>query len=878
MLRNPINKYFKSICCFFLIILVGIACRTGVWSGTVAAAEPRQKEALVEWDFCQDKALPKGMAKPSTAETPVPPEQAQWTRLTIPHVFRLSGLPDESAGWYRRNFTVADNEKDKRFFLFLEGAATVKDVFVNGVHIGRHRGAYTAAAFDLTPGVKFGQSNTLLLRVSNRDDESSNCLSRSTLYYVNGGLYRKAWLVKTGAVHIYPDMGSCGVYITPANITAAKADLNVRTVVCNPLDISVNVTVNHIVTIPDSDQTIRFETQKELGPNEKALVGATGVVPQPKLWDIARPNLYTVRTELLDDGELSDVLTERTGFRTIAVKDDKFYLNGSEFLVRGVNKHHQSERRWNAVTDDELRKEWDMMIDMGCNTVRLAHYPHSRLEYSIADEHGIAVWAENGLAGQLWNDPGNEEKTVTVDGERITREMVRQNWNHPSILFWSSGNETIQEVATHYAEVIREEDSTRLVTFAANRNIPEYTDFVAFNTYSGWYGGHYADFKELPRNAFISETGAGSWITHHIPYGVIKWNVDHFESEEYAGMFAEYRLQTVCVDDPQNRPMFLWWNFREFYNLKFKKNRNTKGILTLAGMPKDIYYLFHAFYNPDEPVLHICGRHHFLRQTAPDNGIKVYSNASEVELVLNGTSRGKLNNGDYKLPDSEKKQKDGTMTPVAGIPVNNVFFWKAPLRPGRNVVEVRDNKGLSKSIVLYQKPSDGPVQADVDAIVADLESSNADNPAVFIDRPVESQGPFYYDVDGSSDNTFDVLPEQVEGAAWIATRRMSDSNMKTDLSFRLSGDAMVYVLHSTGTFPNITLREPNEQTQKAAAALTEALSAAGFRNTKVKAIWRGHDLVLADCGLWSRSCEAGETITVPGQTLDYVILIKPEVH
>ena len=868
ILRKTISQYIKSFCCFFLIIFGAVACATGVWPGTDTTDEPREKEALVEWEFCPDTA--------STTQMPVPPEQAQWIRLAIPHVFRLSGLPDESAGWYRRSFNVADDEAGRRFFLYLEGAATVKDVFVNGVHIGRHRGAYTAAAFDLTPGVKFGQSNTLLLRVSNRDDESANCLSRSTLYYINGGLYRKAWLIRTGAVHIYPDMGSCGVYITPANITAEKADLSVRTVVCNPLDMSVEVIVRHIVTEPGGAECVRFETKETIGSKKKVTIRAAGVVEEPKLWDIAKPNLYTVRTELLVDGVLSDVVTERAGFRTIAVKDNKFYLNGREFLVRGVNKHHQSEHHWSAVTDEELRREWEMMIDMGCNTVRLAHYPHSRLEYSIADERGIAVWAENGLAGQLWNDPGNEEKMVTVDGERITREMVRQNWNHPSILFWSSGNETIQEVATRYAAVIREEDSTRLVTFAANRNIPEYTDFVAFNTYSGWYGGHYADFKELPRNAFISETGAGSWITHHLPYGVIQWNVDHFESEEYAGLFAEYRLQTVCVDDPENRPMFLWWNFREFYNLKFKKNRNTKGIITLAGMPKDIYYLFHAFYNLDEPVLHICGRHYFLRQIAPDNGIKVYSNAPELELVLNGEGRGKLKNGDYKLPDSEKKQKDGTMTPVPGITVNNVFFWKTPLRPGRNVVEVRDNKGLSQSIVLYQKPADGPVPAQAESIVTDLKSSSADNPAVFIDRPVESQGPFYYDVDGSSDNTFDALPLQVEGSAWITTRRLSDPNMKTDLSFRLSKDATVYVLYSTGTFPNITLRKPNEETQKTAAALRSSLSTAGFKDAGVKTTWRGHDLVLAYCGLWNRPGKAGETITIPGRTLDYVILIKPE--
>jgi beta-galactosidase len=871
MARNMIKR-FEGFLCFVLVIFFIMSnngCVTAGQSGSTASVEPRQKEALVEWDFCQDTT-------PEGAE-PVLPENAEWTRLKIPHVFRQSGLPDESAGWYRRTFTAAADQTNKRFYLLLEGAATVKDVYVNGKHIGRHRGAYTASAFDLTPGIKFGQPNTLLIRVSNRDSESTDCLSRSTLYYINGGLYRKAWLIRTGAVHIYPDMGSCGVYIKPTNITTEKADLNVRTVVYNPLDKPVDVTVDHIVSMPDSTELVRFEEQKTIGPNEKAEISATGVVQHPKLWDIAQPNLYTVRTELLADGKLSDVITDTCGFRTIAVKDNKFYLNGHEFLARGVNKHHQSEHHWNAVSNDELHWEWKMMMDMGCNTVRLAHYPHSRLEYDIADKNGIAVWAENGLAGQLWNDPGNEEKHVTVDGEGITREMVRQNFNHPSILFWSSGNETIQEVASRYAAVIREEDSTRLVTFAANRNNPEYTDFVAFNTYDGWYGGHYADFKNRGKNTFISETGAGSWITHHIPYGTIKWNVDHFEPEEYAGMFAEYRLQTVCVDDVENRPMFLWWNFREFYNLKFKKNRNTKGIVTLGGMPKDIYYLFKAFYNPEHPVLHICGRHYFLRQIAPDNGVKVYSNAPEVELILNGVSLDKHKNGDYRLPDSEKKERDGTVTQVPGININNVFFWTNPLRPGRNVIEVRDGRGMSDTMIIYQKPADDPMPVEADALVTDLKSSNPNNPVYFIDRPVESQGPFYYDVDGSSDNTFDVLPEKVKDAVWISTRRLSDPNMKTDLSFRLTKESTVYVLYSTGTFPNITLRKPNKETQDEAADLTKSLSENGFYDTNVKNTWRGQDCVLAHCGLFSRAVRGGETITIPSHVLDYVVLIKPGI-
>ena len=121
------------------------------------------------------------------------------------------------------------------------------------------------------------------------------------------------------------------------------------------------------------------------------------------------------------------------------------------------------------------------------------------------------------------------------------------------------------------------------------------------------------------------------------------------------GCLPSIGCRRFAATTSKTAPCSFWWNFREFYNLKFKKNRNTKGIVTLAGMPKDIYYLFQAFFRPEYPVLYLCGRHHFLRQTAADNGIKVYSNASELELVLNGISQGTLRNGDYRLPDSEKK-------------------------------------------------------------------------------------------------------------------------------------------------------------------------------------------------------------------------------
>ena len=158
-------------------------------------------------------------------------------------------------------------------------------------------------------------------------------------------------------------------------------------------------------------------------------------------------------------------------------------------------------------------------------------------------------------------------------------------------------------MVNRYVQVIRQEaDPTRLVTYAATGDqMPKNCDFVAYNTYDGWYtSGPYTDFTKSPHNDMVSETGSGDWITHHVPYGTIKFTVDKYEPEEYSEMFTEYRLQTVCRNDVEKRPMFLWWNFREFYNLKFKLNRNTKGLYTLAGMPKDAVFLFKAFFNPVE--------------------------------------------------------------------------------------------------------------------------------------------------------------------------------------------------------------------------------------------------------------------------------------
>ena len=203
-------------------VLLSLACLVALPLTSACAADsapqpPRESILLATWEFAEDAG---------TSSSPSPsPKTAQWKQVAVPHVFRQSALPDNSSGWYRRTLTLTDADRNRRVYLVLEGAASVKDVYVNGLHIGQHKGPFSACAFDLTAALKIGQTSTLEVRVSNRDAEVQNCFSRSTLYYVNGGMFRKAWLVRTGEVHIFPDMGSSGVYLTPGNVTDAGADL-----------------------------------------------------------------------------------------------------------------------------------------------------------------------------------------------------------------------------------------------------------------------------------------------------------------------------------------------------------------------------------------------------------------------------------------------------------------------------------------------------------------------------------------------------------------------------------------------------------------------------------------------------------------------------
>jgi hypothetical protein len=324
--------------------------------------------------------------------------------------------------------------------------------------------------------------------------------------------------------------------------------------------------------------------------------------------------------------------------------------------------------------------------------------------------------------------------------------------------------------------------------------------------------------------------------------------VDVLETEEYRQLLTEAQLQIVFRKRPQDIPLYSLWVLRDFGvpGMRKYKGVNTKGLVTRGDLPKDAYYLYRSFLRPDEPSVHIASATYFLRRGAPANAVKVYSNRKRLTLTVNGLALGARENGAYSQANGER--------------IDNVFYWGEPLRPGRNEVTASDGEGHSDRAVFFFVPALAPEAADPPgALVRSLVSSNPRSPAYFIDAPIQEQWPFYDEFDGSADNTFARLPPEVQGASWIATRRLSKRESLTRIEFRIGSDsrgADVWIALPAGQPP------------------PRAWLAAGFRESGLLGEWRGTDLRRRPFQLLTQRFPAGARVRVEGATLDYVILVK----
>ena len=759
---------------------------------------------------------------------------ATWSSVSVPHTWdTVTGVTTHTNSWYRTHFTVAPADPQDRVYVYFEGVFQVADVYVNGQRLGQHRGGYTRFIFDATAAVKIGSDNVLAVKVSSAS--CSDCLPDGTprLNKGYGGIYRNAWLLTTNKIHVATtDYASSGVYVSASNVSAASATVNAKILLTNNASTDQTLTVKSVIT--DRLGAAALTTQNKVTVKAGATTSTThtGTVQQPTRWAPGNPYLYDVQVTVSVGGVLVDSVAEHIGFRSYQLTATDFTLNGVSTRLRGVCKHQETEHHVSAVGEDELVADWDNLVDLGVNYVRLVHYPHAQVEYDLADQRGIMVWSENGHTNS---------GAPTTNGDNINREMVYQNWNHPSIIFWSAGNEASGVTATtQYASVLRAADPSRPVVYASNGQNPSGIDFIFRNTYAGWYSGTMYDFLTATDH-WVSETGAGMVIAAHTPNAFTATPVvNSYEPEEYGALVDEVRFDDM-FRKPSHVPAFSEWVFRDISDNKYKGLLNTKGLLTFAGYKKDVYYHYKSLLRTT-PVVHLVGRNYFARgaDAAGQAAVKAYSNAASLTLTINGTAVGTRANNQYTHPN--------------GTPIKNVFYWTNALRLGKNAVTVDDGQGNTDSMTVYFLGTGTTLPSDPGAKVASLTSSNG--PAYFIDAPIWDQRPFNLDFDGSGDNSFDVVPAAATGASWIATKRQSDSAKRTNLAFDLTSSADLYiVLTRQGSTP-------------------AWVTAAGFTDTGVTGQWRDNSPKLVNYALYKRSVAAGDHVTLQPTTMDYVVLVK----
>ncbi len=828
--------------------------------GLVAAAGADVQPATVREEISLDGPW-EFSVRPESAGVPITGDEGGWQPIAIPHTWNrredffgpTGDLVRHRNAWYRKRFEIPAADAGKRIYLRFGGVSVIADVYVNGVHLGQHRGAFTRFVFDASRAIRFGGENVLAVKVDNDAASTEDTLPSGVgkqLYEMFGGIYRKVSLLKTHAYHISPlDLDSSGVYITPLRVSASEARFSIRTLLRFAPNVGKDLPlqVRHHVYDAAGKETLALDATVRPFTNSEGLRAAgtagteavaTATLPSPRLWGPRDPHLYTVRTELWVDGTCTDVVIERTGFRFFEMTDRQFRLNGVPLPLRGVNKHQENERELIAVSDEKIRDDFRLLQDLGVNYVRLSHYPHPELTYRLADEMGIVLMTENGNSNQ---------GMATTTGETITREMVRQNYNHPSIVFWSAGNEANQLAAERYAAVIRSEDTHRLITYVDGGDWPgsDAFDFVGRNRYHGWYEGKNWDFENwVDSNPYVAEAGASGDPGVHMEYGdVVKETTlmrPHvYEPEEYQQYQAETRFQVAFRTKADRLPMFTWWVFRDFNCQIHYKKTNTKGLLTLGNGKRDIYYLYRSFLRPDDPIVHIASKRYFVRQGSATNGIKVYSNRPELTMTVNGRSWGTQRNGQYHS---------------VGHVVDNVFFWTQPLDQGTNYLVVSDGQGHEdRTVIVFAGPGSRRPAPEEKASIRNLTSNNPRNPAYYIDQPVQSQWSFYY---GDASNELDEIPAALDGASWIATRRLSDPANETKLRFTAVRDVDVFVM-AAGS-------------ESMPALLTEA----GFTDGGVTGEWRNDLRTLVPYRLYRRRVARGEAVNLGQASIDYLVLVK----
>ena len=595
--------------------------------------------------------------------------QDQWTRLEVwenvnlPHTYNKDDMQKdrnfyEGKAVYQKKFTMKPGDKEKRSFIKFEGVGAVAQLFINGNYIGEHKGGYSMFAFEITNSVDYEKENTLVVVTDNKSRKDIIPINQF-LFPVYGGIYRPVHFIQTNKTgFVVTDLASSGIYIRQKDVSAKQANIHVQA----KLETKEKHTQNAElwVEIRNADGKV-ISTDKQpikISPQGVTYVNQEIKMKSPRLWDGVRdPYLYSLTARLMSNGQELDAVKQPLGVRKVEIIAGKgVFLNDKQYPMYGVCRHQDREGYGSALSFAQHKEDFKLMKEMGVTTIRLAHYQQSPEVYSLADTLGFLTWAEVPFVNRVsYYENDNAKQQIT--------ELVKQNFNHPSIYIWGVHNEVYSKTADEQVPVLSREMNDIIKTIDPDRysvavtgyNVIDRqenltTDVQGINHYFGWYGGKIEDLgpwaEKVQQNfpdykVMLSEYGADGNIdigqeSTEKPKDVVtgKSFQENYQTETHIKQWVAIEKNPIIVAS-------YVWNMFEFavpaWNRGGVNARNLKGLITFDRQrKKDSFYWYKANWNP-EPMIYLANRRDNNR-TQAETKIQLFSNLKNVSVEVNGKS------------------------------------------------------------------------------------------------------------------------------------------------------------------------------------------------------------------------------------------------
>ena len=571
-------------------------------------------------------------------------------QISIPHSWNATDGQDGGNDYfrgsclYKKTIKKSDLPEADLYYIEFRGTNSSADFYANGNKLAHHDGGYSTWRVDITEALT--DETDIAVIVDNSANETVYPQMADFTFY--GGIYRDVNIVCVNNSHFDLDYyGGPGIAITP-EVTGKDAKVEVEVFVKNLTDGQ-----KLVYTLYDKDEN-------ELDKIETTDTKAVFEIKDVHLWHGRKdPYLYCCEVEIVAGDEIVDNVCSRFGCRSFKIDPDNgFILNGEEYPLRGVSRHQDKWGKGNALSKEDHEEDIELICEVGATTIRLAHYQHDQYFYDLCDEKGLVIWAEIPYISK--HMPTGRENTISQ-----MKELVTQNYNHPSIVVWGLSNEIsiggsdddLLENHRILNDLVHEMDKTRLTTIAAvsmcKMDDPylQIPDVVSYNHYFGWYGGEtsmngpwFDKFHETHPTIPIgcSEYGceALNWHTSDPMQG------DY--TEEYQAYYHEELIKQLFTRK------YMWathvWNMFDFgadaRSEGGENGQNHKGLMTFdRKYKKDAFYAYKAWLS-DDPFVHICGKR-YVDRVEDVTKVTVYSNLPEVELFANGESLGKKTSAEH---------------------------------------------------------------------------------------------------------------------------------------------------------------------------------------------------------------------------------------